>query len=82
MTKNPSNTQRLRKSNPYLFLPGIFGILELSEAIRQGRMDVLDGLGLFRPVPALAFTRELCQPEKKKKKDTTDLFSIFFSMQP
>lgn len=58
--------QRLCHAQPHLFLPGIFSILELSEAIGQRRLDHLDGLGLLHPLAALAVIRQLCQPENTK----------------
>lgn len=49
----------------YLFLPGIFSIMELTEAVSQRRLDLIEWLRLFHPVPVLlVFTGDLCQSEK------------------
>lgn len=48
----------------YLFLPGIFSIMELSETVSQRSLDLLEWLQLFHSVPVLLFTGELCQSEK------------------
>lgn len=48
----------------YLFLPGIFSIMELTETVSQRSLDLIEWLRLFHPVPVLVFTGDLCQSEK------------------
>lgn len=62
-----SSSQPVFCAQPHLFLPGIFSILELSEAISQGCLDHFDGLGLLDPLTALVVTRQLGQPDNTKR---------------